>query len=70
VAIPSTYPGAPGPAVTIAGQPGASDGLADGADVITADEIAEVTENYRTTAGFSVAALKSGTSLTEDPHPQ
>jgi 5-methylphenazine-1-carboxylate 1-monooxygenase len=45
------------------------DGFTDVADVITAEEIAEVTENYRTTAGFSVAALERGTSLMEDPYP-
>jgi 5-methylphenazine-1-carboxylate 1-monooxygenase len=47
----------------------APDGFADGADVITTEEIAEVTENYRATAGFSVAALQGGTSLMEDPYP-
>jgi 5-methylphenazine-1-carboxylate 1-monooxygenase len=44
-------------------------GFADVADVITSDEIAEVTEAYRTTAGFSLAALRQGTSLLEDPYP-
>jgi hypothetical protein len=47
----------------------APDGFADVADVITSDEIAEVTETYRTTAGFSLAALRRGTSLLEDPYP-
>jgi 5-methylphenazine-1-carboxylate 1-monooxygenase len=47
----------------------ASDGFADITDVITAEEIAEVTENYRTTAGFSLAALQRGTSLIDDPYP-
>jgi 2-polyprenyl-6-methoxyphenol hydroxylase-like FAD-dependent oxidoreductase len=47
----------------------APDGFTDVADVITADEIAEVTESYRTTAGFSVTALTGGTSLMEDPYP-
>ncbi len=47
----------------------APDGFADVADVITAEEIAEVTESYRTTAGFSVAALQRGTSLIDDPSP-
>jgi 2-polyprenyl-6-methoxyphenol hydroxylase-like FAD-dependent oxidoreductase len=47
----------------------APDGFADVADVITSDEIAEVTEAYRTTAGFSLAALQRGTSLLEDPYP-
>jgi 2-polyprenyl-6-methoxyphenol hydroxylase-like FAD-dependent oxidoreductase len=47
----------------------APDGFGDVADVITADEIAEVTEVYRTTAGFSLAALRRDTSLLEDPYP-
>ena len=47
----------------------APDGFADIADVITPEEIAEVTERYRTTAGFSLAALQRGTSLVEDPYP-
>ena len=47
----------------------APDGFADVADVITPEEIAEVTERYRTTAGFSLAALQRGTSLIEDPYP-
>jgi 5-methylphenazine-1-carboxylate 1-monooxygenase len=47
----------------------APDGFADIADVITAEEIAEVTENYRATAGFSLAALRRGTSLMDDPYP-
>jgi 5-methylphenazine-1-carboxylate 1-monooxygenase len=47
----------------------APDGFAHVSDVITAEEIAEVTEKYRTTAGFSVAALRRGTSLIEDPSP-
>jgi hypothetical protein len=28
-----------------------------------------VTENYRATAGFSLAALQRGTSLMDDPYP-
>jgi hypothetical protein len=44
-------------------------GFADVADVITAEEIAEVTENYRATAGFSLAALQRGTSFIDDPYP-
>jgi 2-polyprenyl-6-methoxyphenol hydroxylase-like FAD-dependent oxidoreductase len=47
----------------------APDGFADVADVITSDEIAQVTETYRTTAGFSLDALQRGTSLLEDPYP-
>jgi len=47
----------------------APDGFADIADVITPEEIAEVTERYRTTAGFSLSALQRGTSLVEDPYP-
>ncbi len=46
----------------------APDGFADIADVITPEEIAEVTERYRTTAGFSLTALERGTSLVEDPY--
>ena len=37
--------------------------------MITPEEIAEVTEGYRTTAGFSVAALQRGTSLIDEPFP-
>jgi 2-polyprenyl-6-methoxyphenol hydroxylase-like FAD-dependent oxidoreductase len=47
----------------------APDGFVDIADVITPEEIAEVTERYRTTAGFSLTALQRGTSLVEDPYP-
>jgi 2-polyprenyl-6-methoxyphenol hydroxylase-like FAD-dependent oxidoreductase len=47
----------------------APDGFANVADVITPAEIAEVTERYRTTAGFSLTALQRGTSLIEDPYP-
>ncbi|MFZ0248472.1 MAG: flavin-dependent oxidoreductase [Acidimicrobiales bacterium] len=47
----------------------APDGFDDVADVISSDEIAEVTEQYRTTAGFSLAALQRGTSLLEEPYP-
>ena len=47
----------------------APDGFADIADVITPEEIAEVTERYRATAGFSLAALQRGMSLVEDPYP-
>ncbi len=47
----------------------APDGFADIADVITPEEIADVTERYRTTAGFSLTALQRGMSLVEDPYP-
>jgi 2-polyprenyl-6-methoxyphenol hydroxylase-like FAD-dependent oxidoreductase len=47
----------------------APDGFADVADVITPEEIAEATERYRTTAGFSLTALRRGTSLVEEPYP-
>lgn len=43
----------------------APDGFADIADVITPDEIAEVTEGYRRTAGFALAALADGVSLAD-----
>jgi hypothetical protein len=47
----------------------APDGFGDVADVITPEEISEVTERYRTTAGFSLTALQRGASLVEDPYP-
>ena len=47
----------------------APDGFSDVADVITPEEIAEVTQRYRTTAGFSLTALQRGDSLVEDPYP-
>ncbi len=40
----------------------------DVAEVITPEEIAEVTEGYRKTAGFSLTALRRGTSLLDDPY--
>lgn len=43
----------------------APDGFTDIADVITPDEIASVTEGYRRTAGFALAALADGSSLTD-----
>lgn len=43
----------------------APDGFADIADVITPDEVATVTEAYRRTAGFALAALADGASLTD-----
>jgi 2-polyprenyl-6-methoxyphenol hydroxylase-like FAD-dependent oxidoreductase len=43
----------------------APDGFANIADVISADEIAAVTEGYRRTAGFALAALADGVSLAD-----
>jgi 2-polyprenyl-6-methoxyphenol hydroxylase-like FAD-dependent oxidoreductase len=48
----------------------APEGFADIAEVITPDEIAQVTEDYRRTAGFSLAALQHGASLLEQPCPE
>jgi 2-polyprenyl-6-methoxyphenol hydroxylase-like FAD-dependent oxidoreductase len=45
----------------------APDGFTDVADVIAPDEIAAVTEGYRRTAGFALAALQRGQSLLDDP---
>ena len=47
----------------------APDGFTDIAAVITPDEIAAVTEHYRTTAGFSLAMLRRGASLIDEPYP-
>jgi 5-methylphenazine-1-carboxylate 1-monooxygenase len=47
----------------------APDGFTHVADVITPEEIAEVTERYRATAGFSLTALQRDLSLVEDPYP-
>jgi 5-methylphenazine-1-carboxylate 1-monooxygenase len=47
----------------------APDGFTDIADVISPEEIAAVTEQYRATAGFSLAALERGTSLVDAPYP-
>ena len=47
----------------------APDGFVDVADVITAEEIARVTEDYRRTAGFSLASLQRGASLLDEPFP-
>jgi 5-methylphenazine-1-carboxylate 1-monooxygenase len=47
----------------------APNGFDDIADVITPEEIARLTEDYRRTAGFSLAALQHGTSLLEEPLP-
>ena len=46
----------------------APDGFADIAEVITPEEIEQVTEDYRRTAGFALAALKSRPSLIDDPY--
>ena len=46
----------------------APDGFDDIIDVITEDEIAQVTEAYRRTAGFALAALQRGTSLLDEPY--
>jgi 2-polyprenyl-6-methoxyphenol hydroxylase-like FAD-dependent oxidoreductase len=48
----------------------APDGFAQVADVISAEEIAAVTEQYRATAGFSLAALREGNSLVDVPYPR
>jgi 5-methylphenazine-1-carboxylate 1-monooxygenase len=47
----------------------APEGFSDIASVITPDEIARVTEDYRTTAGFSLARLRESSSLLEEPYP-
>ncbi len=44
-------------------------GFSDIGDVITPEEIAEATDGYRKTAGFSRAALQQGMSLLDDPYP-
>jgi 5-methylphenazine-1-carboxylate 1-monooxygenase len=46
----------------------APEGFAHIADVISPQEIAEVTEGYRRTAGFSLAALQRGMSLFDEPY--
>jgi 2-polyprenyl-6-methoxyphenol hydroxylase-like FAD-dependent oxidoreductase len=46
----------------------APEGFDDIADVITEDEIAQVTEGYRRTAGFALAAMQRGTSLLDEPY--
>ena len=48
----------------------APEGFTDIADVITPEEIARVTEDYRRTAGFSLAALQRGASLLDEPTPE
>jgi 5-methylphenazine-1-carboxylate 1-monooxygenase len=47
----------------------APDGFEDVTDVITPEEIARVTEDYRRTAGFSLADLRRGVSLLQEPFP-
>ena len=47
----------------------APDGFDDIADVITPEEILEVTDGYRRTAGFALAELQLGVSLLEQPYP-
>jgi 2-polyprenyl-6-methoxyphenol hydroxylase-like FAD-dependent oxidoreductase len=44
-------------------------GFDDIAEVITPEEIARVTEDYRRTAGFSLASLQRGASLLDEPFP-
>jgi 2-polyprenyl-6-methoxyphenol hydroxylase-like FAD-dependent oxidoreductase len=46
----------------------APEGFSDVAAVISPEEIAQVTEEYRRTAGFALAALQRGTSLLDDPY--
>jgi len=46
----------------------APDGFDDISAVITPDEIAEVTEDYRRTAGFAIADLAFRASLLEEPY--
>jgi 2-polyprenyl-6-methoxyphenol hydroxylase-like FAD-dependent oxidoreductase len=46
----------------------APEGFSDIAAVISPEEIARVTEDYRRTAGFALAALQRGTSLLDDPY--
>ncbi len=46
----------------------APEGFSEIGDVISPAEIARVTEGYRRTAGFAVAALQDSTSLLEEPY--
>jgi 2-polyprenyl-6-methoxyphenol hydroxylase-like FAD-dependent oxidoreductase len=48
----------------------APDGFTDIGEVISPAEIARVTDDYRRTAGFSLAALQHGVSLLEQPCPE
>jgi 2-polyprenyl-6-methoxyphenol hydroxylase-like FAD-dependent oxidoreductase len=47
----------------------APNGFRDIADVITPEEIAQVTEDYRRTAGFALADLRRSRSLLREPYP-
>ncbi len=47
----------------------APSGFSDVSDVITPDEIARVTEDYRRTAGFSLVRLRESASLLKEPYP-
>jgi 2-polyprenyl-6-methoxyphenol hydroxylase-like FAD-dependent oxidoreductase len=46
----------------------APEGFSSIADVISPEEIARATEDYRRTAGFALAALQRGTTLLDDPY--
>jgi 2-polyprenyl-6-methoxyphenol hydroxylase-like FAD-dependent oxidoreductase len=46
----------------------APDGFDDIGEVITPEEIAEVTDGYRRTAGFALAELQRGVSLLDEPY--
>jgi 2-polyprenyl-6-methoxyphenol hydroxylase-like FAD-dependent oxidoreductase len=46
----------------------APEGFSDIAAVISPEEIAQVTEEYRRTAGFALAALQRATSLLDEPY--
>ena len=46
----------------------APEGFTDIGSVISREEIAQVTEEYRRTAGFALAALQRGTSMLDDPY--
>jgi 5-methylphenazine-1-carboxylate 1-monooxygenase len=48
----------------------APEGFDDIAAVITPEEIARVTEDYRRTAGFSLTDLRRGVSLLDEPFPR
>jgi 2-polyprenyl-6-methoxyphenol hydroxylase-like FAD-dependent oxidoreductase len=47
----------------------APEGFSDIGDVITPAEIDRVTEDYRRTAGFTLARLRESASLLEEPYP-
>jgi 2-polyprenyl-6-methoxyphenol hydroxylase-like FAD-dependent oxidoreductase len=47
----------------------APDGFRAIADVITPEEIVTITEDYRRTAGFALAALQDSQSLADNPEP-